>query len=253
MIRTILVDDEQRGLNTLNKLLEEYCPTVKVVAECMDAETAKEKIKQQEPQLAFLDISLPGKSCFDMLAELGTINFEIIFVTAHNEYTLKAFKYSAIDYLMKPIDEDLLVDAVERAAKRIASNNINNNITSLLHNMQKTNAAGNIRLCIPSFKGFIVVELNEILYCEASGNYTNFYFTDKHTVCTTKPVHEYEQLLDDAGFVRIHKSFLVNLLHVKEYIRGEGGSVILSDGKEVGVSRRKKEILISRMKAFYKF
>lgn len=253
MIRTIIVDDEPRGLNTLKKLLQEYCPDVKIIAECTDAETAKDKIELLEPQLAFLDISLPGKTSFDLLAELDKVNFEIIFVTAHNEYTLQAFHYSAIDYLMKPIDEDLLVDAIRRAVKRISANTINNNVSALLHNIQRVQMPQEMKLCIPSLKGFQVVELKEILFCEASGSYTNFYFNDKHPVCVAKTIHDYEELLGDAGFVRIHKSFLVNLLHVKEYIRGEGGSVILSNGKELEVSRRKKELFLARMKEFYKY
>jgi two-component system, LytTR family, response regulator len=253
MVRTILVDDEPRGLNTLRKLLQEYCPEIKIVAECGDAETAKEKIELLEPQLAFLDISLPRKNSFDLLAELDIINFEIIFVTAHNEYTLQAFHYSAVDYLMKPIDEDLLADAVRRATRRIAVNSTNNNVTALLHNLQKSQTPQEMKLCIPSVKGFQVVDLKNILYCEASGSYTNFYFTDKHIVCSAKTIHEYEELLSDAGFVRIHKSYLINLLHVKEYIRGEGGAVLLSNGGEVEVSRRKKDFFISRMKDFYKY
>ena len=253
MIRTILVDDEPRGLNTLKKLLQEYCPDVKVIAECMDAESAKDKIELLEPQLAFLDISLPGKTSFDLLSELDKINFEIIFVTAHNEYALEAFHYSAIDYLMKPIDEDILIDAVRRAVKRVAMNSVNNNVSTLLHNLQKAQVPQEMKLCIPSLKGFQVVELKEILYCEASGSYTNFFFVDKHSICTAKTIHDYEDLLEDAGFVRIHKSFLVNLLHVKEYLRGEGGSVILSNGHEVEVARRKKDLLIAKMKEYYKF
>jgi len=253
MVRTILVDDEPRGLNTLKKLLQEYCPEIKVIAECTDADTAKDKIELLEPQLAFLDISLPGKTSFDLLSELDKINFEIIFVTAHNEYTLEAFHYSAIDYLMKPIDEDILVDAVRRAVKRVTMNSVNNNVSTLLHNLQKAQVPQEMKLCIPSLKGFQVVELKDILYCEASGSYTNFFFVDKHSVCTAKTIHDYEDLLEDAGFVRIHKSFLVNLLHVKEYLRGEGGSVILSNGHEVEVARRKKELLISKMKEYYKF
>ena len=253
MIRTIIVDDEPRGLNTLKKLLLEYCPEIKIVAECADAETAKEKIELLEPQLAFLDISMPRKSSFDLLAELDTINFEIVFVTAHNEYTLQAFHYSAVDYLMKPIDEDLLTDAVRRASKRIAANSINNNVTALLYNLQKTQTPHEMKLCIPSVKGFQLVGVKNILFCEASGSYTNFHFTDKPVLCSAKTIHEYEELLSDAGFVRIHKTFLVNLLHVKEYIKGEGGSVVLSNGENVEVSRRKKDFLIAKMKEFYKF
>ena len=240
MVRTILVDDEPRGLNTLKKLLQEYCPEIKVIAECTDADTAKDKIELLEPQLAFLDISLPGKTSFDLLSELDKINFEIIFVTAHNEYALEAFHYSAIDYLMKPIDEDILINAVRRAVKRVSMNSVNNNVSTLLHNLQKAQVPQEMKLCIPSLKGFQVVELKDILYCEASGSYTNFFFLDKHSICTAKTIHDYEDLLEDAGFVRIHKSFLVNLLHVKEYLRGEGGSVILSNGHEVEVARRKK-------------
>src|ERR1051326_8948287 len=138
MIRTILVDDEPRGLNTLKKLLADYCPSIRIVAECTDVDDAKEKIELLAPHLVFLDISLPGKNSFDLLSELGQINFEIIFVTAFNEYTLQALHYSAVDYLMKPIDEDLLVEAVKRAEKRVALNIINNNVTAFLHNLDRS-------------------------------------------------------------------------------------------------------------------
>ncbi|HEV7783379.1 MAG TPA: LytTR family DNA-binding domain-containing protein [Chitinophagaceae bacterium] len=253
MIKAILVDDEPRGLNALKKLLQAYCPEVKIIAECSDAESAKEKIELLEPQLVFLDISLPRKNSFDMLAELEAVNFEIIFVTAHNEYTLQAFHYSAVDYLMKPIDEDLLADAVRRASKRISGNTINNNVTTLLHNLQKTQTPHEMKLCIPSVKGFQLVDIKNIIFCEASGSYTHFHFTDKPMLCSARVIHEYEELLSDAGFARIHKTFLVNLLHVKEYLKGEGGSVVLSNGKIVEVSRRKKDSLMVKMKGYYKF
>lgn len=253
MIRTIIVDDEQRGISTLKKLLHEYCPELKLVAECTDADSAKEKIELLEPQLVFLDISLPGKSSFDLLAELETVSFEIIFVTAHNQYALRAFHYSAVDYLMKPIDEDLLADAVRRAVKRISANAVNTNVSTLLHNLQKRPAPQQMKLCIPSLRGFQVVDLKDILFCEASGSYTVFHFVQEQDIVSSKPIFEYEELLLDAGFVRIHKSYLVNLLHIKEYIRGEGGTVMLSTGREIEVSRRRKDAFITRMKEFYKY
>lgn len=253
MISTIIVDDEPRGLNTLKKLLGEYCPELSIVAECTDAESAKKKIMQLEPQLVFLDISLQGKTSFDVLAELDNINFEIIFVTAHNQYTLQAFHYSAVDYLVKPIDEDLLADAVKRAVKRINVNAVNNNVSALLHNISKTGSPQKMRLCIPSVRGFQVVELNDILFCEAAGSYTNFHFKNPPLVCSSRPVYEYEEMLADSGFIRIHKSYLVNLLHVREYIRGEGGMVRLSNNMEIEVSRRKKDLFITRMREFYKY
>jgi len=253
MYRTILVDDEPRGLNTLKKLLQEYCPELRIVAECADADSGREKIELLEPHIVFLDISLPGKSGFDMLSELEKISFEIIFVTAHNEYTLQAFRYSAVDYLVKPIDEDLLVKAVNRAVKRISTTTVNDNINALLHNIGRPSSSQDSRLCIPSIKGFQMVELKDILYCEASGSYTNIYFTDGSNTCASKPIFEYEELLSDAGFVRIHKSSLVNLMHIREYLRGEGGSVVLNNNVELEVSRRKKDMFLSKIKTFYKF
>ena len=248
-----MVDDEASGLNTLRKLIEEYCPELRIVAECSDADSGREKIELMEPHFVFLDISLPGKSGFDMLSELEKINFEIIFVTAHHEYTLQAFKYSAIDYLVKPIDEDLLVSAVSRGVKRISTSSMNVNVSALLHNIAKPPASQDAKLCIPSVKGFQVVELKDILYFEASGSYTNIYFTDASNLCASKPILEYEELLSDAGFVRIHKSSLVNLTHIREYLRGEGGSVVLNNNVELEVSRRKKEMFLNKIKQFYKF
>ncbi len=250
MIRTILVDDEQRGLNTLSKMLNEYCPGLKLVAECTDAPSAKEKIKLLEPQLVFLDISMPGKSGFDLLAEMDKINFEIIFVTAHNQYAIQAFHYSAVDYLVKPIDEDLLINAVARAEKRIGTNAVSDNIAALIHNLNRTHE---MKLCIPSQKGFHVVELNDILYFEGAGSYTNIFFPDRPVICSSKAIHEYEEMLYRSGFMRVHKSYLVNLLHIKEYVRGEGGSLLLSNNKEIEVSRRRKEEFLMKLKEYYKY
>jgi two-component system LytT family response regulator len=154
---------------------------------------------------------------------------------------------------LKPVDEDLLIGAVSRAGKRIENNSGSKQIETFLYNAQHRNNPRKIKLCIPSLKGFQVVEINDIIYCEADSNYTNFHFTNRRAICASKPIHEYEAVLTDCNFVRIHKSFMVNLEHVKEYIRGEGGSIILSNGVEVEVSRRKKEMLMARMKEYYKF
>jgi two-component system, LytTR family, response regulator len=252
-LRTILVDDEQPGLDSMKKLIQLNCPDVEIVAACTNANAALEAIKTLHPDLIFLDIAMPGKSGFDLLREIHDEKFEVIFVTAHNEFMIEAFHFSALDYLLKPVDEDLLIEAIKRARVRIADKNGTKNIDTFLYNMQQRPTVNKMRLCIPSIKGFQVVELDDIVYAEASNNYSNFHFTDKRIICTAKSLFEYEELLADSGFVRIHKSFLVNLLHVKEYIRGEGGSVILSNGQEVEVSRRKKEFFMGRMKEFYKY
>jgi two-component system, LytTR family, response regulator len=252
-IKTILIDDEPRGLASLQKLLQMNCPEVDVVACCNSAEEAKDSITQLRPQLVFLDIAMPGKTGLDLLRELPEINFEIIFVTAHNNYMTQAFHFSAVDYILKPVDDELLAEAVKRARKRIEEKNGGQHIETFLHNIGHRNGSQKMKLCIPSLKGFQVIDMEDIIYCEASGNYTNFQLTNHPPICASKPIHDYEELLADCNFVRIHKSFVVNLQHIKEYVRGEGGTVIMSNGHEVEVSRRKKEILMVKMKAFYKF
>jgi two-component system, LytTR family, response regulator len=252
-LKTILIDDEPRGISAMQKLLQINCAGVHVIGSCTNADDAAEMIKNLEPDLIFLDIAMPVKNGFDLLKGLKEFHFEIIFVTAHIQFMVEAFHFSAIDYLLKPVEDNLLIDAVNRAKKRIAEKTGGKNIETFLHNIRQKHSSQKMKLCIPSLKGFQVIELDDILYAESSGNYTNLYFTNQQMVCTSKPMHEYEELLEDSGFIRIHKSFLVNLLHVKEYLRGEGGSILLSNGKEVEVARRKKEIFLSRMKEFYKF
>ena len=252
-IKTILVDDEPRGLASLQKLLQLNCPEVDVISSCNNAEEAKDAINQLRPQLVFLDIAMPGKTGLDLLRDLEEINFEIIFVTAHNNYMTQAFHFSAVDYILKTVDYELLVEAVKRAGKRIEEKAGGQPIETFLHNIGHRNGSQKMKLCIPSLKGFQVIDIQNIIYCEASGNYTNFHFTNHLLICASKPIHEYEELLSDCNFVRIHKSFVVNLEHIKEYIRGEGGSVMLSNGHKIEVSRRKKDILMTKMKEYYKF
>ena len=252
-LKAILIDDEPRGITSMQKLLQINCPDVSVIGSCTSANGAMEVIKSMEPELVFLDIAMPVKNGFELLKELKGVHFEVIFVTAHNQFMIEAFHFSAIDYLLKPVEDNLLVEAVNRAKKRIDERSGSKNVETFLHNIRQKQSPQKMRLCIPSLKGFQVIELDDILYAESSGNYTNLYFANQKMVCTSKPMHEYEVLLEDAGFVRIHKSILVNLLHVKEYLRGEGGSVILSNGHEVEVARRKKDMLIAKMKEYYKF
>jgi two-component system, LytTR family, response regulator len=253
MTKAILIDDEPRGLTSLRKMLEQHCADVQVIAECTGADSGKDRIAELKPDLVFLDISMPGKNGFDMLSEMETIDFELIFVTAHNDYTLQAFRYSAVDYLMKPVDEDLLSEAVKRAIKRIHLNLSNKNISALMHNIQKLQSPSEMKLCVPSLKGFQVINLEDVIYCEAESSYTIFHLVNKQHIVASKSMVEYEALLDGTSFCRVHKSFLVNLIHIKEYHRGEGGTLILTNNMEVEVSRRKKDIFIARMKQLFKY
>ena len=251
-MKAILVDDEPDGIRTLQKMLEFHCPNVDVAATCSNATVAKQQLEKIKPDVVFLDIQMPGKSGLDLLTELPVKDFEVIFVTAHNEYMLQALQYSAADYLLKPVDEDRLIEAVGRVEKRMQTGKKEWTET-LMHNLSKTGNPSEMRLCLPTLKGFIVVKLDDIIYCEAERSYTIFHLESKKTVTVSKSLIEYDNLLQGTQFIRIHKSFLINLNHVKEYQRGEGGMVIMTDNAEIEVSRRKKEFFLSKMKELYKY
>jgi two-component system LytT family response regulator len=252
-MKAIIVDDEPDGVRTLKKLLELNCPDVEIASTFSSAETAKSKLDELRPDLLFLDIRMPGKSGLDMLAEIGEHNFEVIFVTAHNEYLLQALQFSAVDYLMKPVDEDRLVESVERVKKRLQVETDQSQAEALLHNLSKAGSPMEMRLCLPTLKGFTIVKLEDIVYCEAQRSYTIFRLTGNKTIMISKPLFDYEQLLAGTIFLRVHKSFLINLLHIKEYLRGEGGTVIMSNGMEIEVSRRKKDLFLTKVKEYFKY
>ncbi len=196
---------------------------------------------------------MPGKIGFDLLTETYAKDFQVIFVTAHNEYMLQALQYSAADYLLKPVDEDRLIEAVQRAEKRLQTGKKEEHTKALLHNLSKAGNPAEMKLCLPTLKGFMVLRLDEIIYCEAERSYTIFHLDGNRTVTVSKPLLEYDQILQDTSFLRIHKSFLINLHHVKEYQRGEGGLVIMSDNAEIEVSRRKKEMFLVKVKEVFRY
>lgn len=251
-MNAIIVDDEPDGIRTLQKMLAQHCPQVKVTTTCADAYIAQEQISLLNPDLLFLDIQMPGKTGFDLLSENAERNFQIIFVTAHNEYMLKALQFSAADYLLKPVDEDRLIEAVGRAGKKMKTESSVEQTRTLLHNIARVGTPAEMRLCLPTQKGFIVVKLEEIVYCEAERSYTVFHLLNRKPVIVSKPLFDYDTVLQSTSFLRIHKSFLINLHHVKEYQRGEGGIVVMSDGAEIEVSRRKKEQFLAKVKEVFR-
>jgi two-component system LytT family response regulator len=252
-MRAILVDDEPDGIRTLKKMLELHCPEVEIVATCPNAAAAKEKLAEHRPDLLFLDVQMPGKSGLEMLAELPQSNLKLIFVTAHNEYVIQALQFSAVDYLMKPVDEDRLVEAVARVKQRMLDERDDSRTDILLDNIKKAGSPLEMRLCLPTQKGFTIVKLEDILYCEAQRSYTAFRLDSNKSVIVSRPLFDYERVLADTSFLRIHKSYLINLFHVTEYERGEGGTVIMSNGVEIEVSRRKKELFLQKIRECFKY
>jgi two-component system LytT family response regulator len=224
-----------------------------VVATCTNASVAKQKIEELKPELIFLDIQMPGKSGLELLNELAEKNTEVVFVTAHNEYMLQALQFSAADYLLKPVDEDRLLEAVTRVQKKLDEKNENLSMEALLHNLHKTGTPNEMKLCLPTLKGFIVLKLDEIIVCEAEKNYTVFHLVNRKPITASRTLLEYEELLKDTTFLRVHKSFLINLRHISEYHRGEGGVAIMSNGMEIEVSRRKKDYFLSKVKEVFRY
>jgi two-component system LytT family response regulator len=248
----ILVDDEIKSLNALLLLLKKHCAQVDVIATCSDAATALEKINRLQPDLIFLDISMPGKNGIELMQELSANVPEVIFVTAYDDYMLQAFKFSAVDYLLKPVDETDLTEAVDRAQMRINKKKKMEGMEILMYNLRSQLHSHEVKLCIPSQHGFEVILLQDIIYCEACSSYTKFYLSNRKQVVTSKTIKEYESLLADSFFVRVHRSYLINLRHVKEYRRGEEGTITMTDGQEIKVAKRKKELFLMKMKEYSK-
>ncbi|MDB4292775.1 LytTR family DNA-binding domain-containing protein [Maribacter sp.] len=238
MVKALIIDDEANARKGLRLVLQKYCPEVQVLALCESPEVGLEKIAELQPDLIFLDVQMPKMSGFDLLEKLPEINFEVIFVTAYDRYAIKAIKFSALDYLLKPIDVDELVTAVEKISKKQKNKAIK--YKSLLNNV-RPGPDKLKRLAIPSDNEIIMQPIKEIIYCEADSNYTTLFLTSGKKIIVAKTLKEFENILPETDFCRIHHSTLVNMAHVVKYIKGEGGYVIISNDKHLNVSRRKKE------------
>jgi two-component system, LytTR family, response regulator len=243
MIRVIIIDDELKSCQNLEKLLQEFCDNVEVMALCQSVDAGIEAIHKHKPDLVFLDVQMKGETGFDLLSKIDRVNFEIVFATAYSEYAIKAFRFSAIDYLLKPIDIDDLRAAVGKVGQKKNSNDITGRIEQLIANL-KPSTPQQYKLAIPSSDGLVFVMISDILYCEASGNYTTFYIADQKKYIVSRTLKEYEEMLTDSNFVRIHNSYVVNINAIKKYIRGDGGQVVMSNNTVLDVSKRKKEAFL---------
>lgn len=243
MIRAIIIDDEKKSRETLNGLLERYCKDISVIAEADGYKTGMESIRWHNPDVIFLDIQMPDGSGFKLLEDLDKIDFEIIFTTAYDQFAIKAIKYSALDYLLKPIVPYELTEAVKKLKIKKSKGKTSNKINVLLDNIKDSDE--NIkRIILSTAEKIHVVEIDNIIRCESDNYYTRFFFTDGSKLLISKTLKEHEELLSDHNFIRPHKSHLINLKHIKSLNRSNGGSIIMNDGSKIPVSRRKKEKVI---------
>jgi two-component system LytT family response regulator len=245
MLKCIIVDDESKSRESLRILIEDFCDNVKVCALCQNVDEGIKAIKEHKPEVVFLDIQLQRETGFDLLTRIKDINFEVIFTTAYSEYAIKAFKFSAIDYLLKPIDIDELKLALGKVNKKL-DDNISLRFKHLLQNL-KTPSSGNYKLALPTTEGFHFVKVSEIMYCEASSNYTEIITIDGKKHVVSKTLKEYDDMLAEHDFYRIHNSYLINLNAIKKYVRGEGGYVVMNNDRSLDVSKRKKEGFLERI------
>lgn len=238
----IIVDDEKNSREVLETMLQKYCPEITAIRSCSSAEEVLDQLKKGKPDILFLDIEMPGMNGFELLEHIDRPEFEIIFTTSYSEYAIKAIKHSALDYLLKPIDKDELIYAVQKAAKNktyVPSSRIEH----LLELLEAKKSAK--RFAVSTSEGLIMLNAADIAYCESDGPYCKFYFVNNKTLTTSKTLKEAEEFLQDCDFFRIHHSYLINMKFVDKYIRGEGGEVVLANGKKLPVSRtRKQEFLL---------
>lgn len=240
--KIIIVDDEVGGRNSLKRLLELNCPIVKSIITCSSVDEAILAIQNDKPDLVFLDIEMPGKNGFELLNHFTEIDFYVIFVTAFDCYAIQAIKLNALDYLLKPVRDEDLVSAVQRVSEMTQKK------SNLLLSSFKKNYQEKIeKLAIPIREGFSFVDLKDIIRCEADANYSVIFLDSGTKIVSSKTLGEYEDILSGSGFMRIHKSHLINLQYVKKYAKGEGGLITMKDGVEIPVSRRKREDFLDRI------
>ncbi|MCF8217343.1 MAG: LytTR family DNA-binding domain-containing protein [Bacteroidales bacterium] len=240
MIQAIIIDDEKNSREALHILLEENCPDVEVIAEADGYHSAVKLINEMQPDLIFLDIQMPDGNGFRVLEDTQHINKEVIFTTAYDNYAIKAFKYSALDYLLKPIDTIELQNAVEKV-KNAQSSDVNSSIEFLLENLKKKEKPD--KLVLSTAEGINVVSIQNIIHCQSDDYYTRFFFEDRKNLLVSKTLKEYEQILKEHNFIRPHKSHLINIRHIKRYIKSES-YIVLTDGSQIPVSRRKRDMVL---------
>lgn len=241
LIKAVIIDDEQNNIDNLSILLKELFPELNIIGEATDAFYAEKLILQHKPDIVFLDIQMPGKSGFELLTSLASHHFELIFVTAYDQFGIQAVKFSAIDYLLKPVNAEELRVAVEKAICRSLEKKQNKQLENLLDLLQNQQLKDAHRIALPSSKEIRFIRTKEIIRCESSNNYTTFFIMNGESIVTSKPIFEYEEVLQEYGFIRCHQTHLVNKLYIKSLVKQDGGYLLLENGSKIPISRLKRD------------
>lgn len=242
MLRTIIIDDEPHMRLTLGNLVKQYCPEIEVVAKADGVKSGFDAVKKFHPDLVLLDIKMEDGTGFDLLQKLDPVDFKVIFITAYDEFAIKAFRFSALDYLLKPVDPDELVEAVGKAGK-IFQDDFNTQLNTLNDHLQSQDLSTK-KLIIKTCDSIHLVAVQEIIYCASDCGYTELYTVGCERIVVSSTLKEYEDMLTDFGFFRVHKSFLINMKFINRFDKADGGFVILTGDYKVPVASRKKDLLM---------
>jgi two-component system LytT family response regulator len=248
-LRTIIVDDEQDAVNFINSIIEEYCPSLEVIGKAFNVTEGVSCIEQNKPDLVFLDVEMPNGTGFDLLSNFPEHGFEVVFITAFNHYAIKAIKFSAVDYILKPININEFIEAVNRVTKKITEKNFQGgeSLKILMENLRSSHPS---RLAIPTADGMEYLNPKDIIRIEADRSYSWFYITGNRKILVSRHLKEFQDLLSDRYFFRSHNSHLINLKYVRKYVRREGGFIEMFDGSQIPVSRNRKDLFLVHMSRF---
>lgn len=240
MIRCILIDDERNALEMMEWLLHTYCPGVEILAMCNSAEQGIAAIQKFSPDVIFLDIEMPRMNGFDMLEQFEKLNFEVVFCTAYDQFAIKAFRYSALNYLLKPVDPVELKSTVQRIAEK--KNMLSREqFEILMQNLKQQPKSTPQRIALTNNDGLIFVSTADIIYCEAESNYTNVVLEGGKKILVSKVLKDIDEALEGPDFFRVHSSYLINLNRIKKFVRGDGGYIIMDNDAVVSISRSRKQ------------
>jgi two-component system LytT family response regulator len=248
-LKTVIIDDEQDAVDFISTIIAEYCPSLDPVGKAFNVIQGTKVIKENKPDLVFLDVEMPNGTGFDLLAQFPEKEFDVIFITAFNHYAIKAIKFSAVDYILKPININEFIEAVSKVVKKRSQRSSDNNdgLKILMENLRSPMPS---RLAIPTSDGMEYLNPKEIIRIEADRSYSWFYLNGNRKILVSKHLKEFQELLGDRNFFRSHNSHLINLKFVKKFIRKEGGYIEMNDNSMIPISRSKKDIFLSHMARF---
>ncbi len=245
MIQALIIDDEKHCIEWVEELLMPYRENIQCVGTAQNLQDACTLTKERQPDLVFLDVQIDDKTGFDFLRAVSPISFDVIFTTAYEKYAVQAFKFSAVDYLLKPIDTDDFEKAIKKFETKSAIKHLEQKIDVLLHNLERQNAVK--KITVPTMSGYEFLEVSDIIRCHSDVNYTEIYLKNGQKIMVSKTLKSFEELLEPEYFFRVHNSHLINLREVKKYVKGKGGYVTMNDNTHIAVSTRRKDEFLRRL------